>query len=406
MSSSEVVIVGAGVIGAATAYELARRGVQVTIVEREHPAYGASGRNVGYLWSDTRREGVEMEYALAGRRRYDSLVDEIDDFEFRAGGGMIYFFDHQREIFPAFVENRRKAGLPMELLDADQAREHCSVLPEDIGGATWNPVDGHVEPTRVTQSLVAAAQRLGARLVTAEVTGFEIVGGRCLGVHTADGGLRADTVLVAAGSWTPSLLDPIGVRIPIDPMRLQVIETEPIEQRFDPVLYGPTAMKQYALTKALDGFDADLYTHPLEEAVPGAEILELTAQRRDGSVIVGCSMDFVGLDQRLTVGGLTLSLGVIADHLPFLRDLPIRRQWAGLLPQTPDALPIMDQAPGIDGLLISAGHVFGQSVGPYTGLLMAQLICGEPTDFDLAPFRYEREAILGAISGSAELRIW
>src|SRR6266567_8364903 len=133
----EVLVVGAGVVGAATAYELALRGAHVTVVEREHPAYGASGRNVGYLWTHTRAEGAQLELALVGRKRYDELLDEIEDFEFRASGGMIYFFDHQSALFPAFVANRTKAGLPMELLDAEQARERCPVLPEDIGGATW-----------------------------------------------------------------------------------------------------------------------------------------------------------------------------------------------------------------------------------------------------------------------------
>ncbi len=264
-----------------------------------------------------------------------------------------------------------------------------------------------MRPERVTQSLIAAAQRHGARLVQGTpVTGFEISGGRCTGVRTADGGFSADTVIVAAGAWTPTLLDPIGVRVPIDPMRLQVIETEPIEQRFDPVLYGPTAIKQYALTKALDGFDADDFTHPLENAVPGTEILELAAQRRDGSVILGISMDFVGLDQRLSVGAMALALGVIADHLPALRDLPIRRTWAGVLPQTPDTLPIMDRAPGVDGLVIAAGHVFGQGAGPFTGRLITQMVLGEPTDLDMAPFRYDREAIIAAVQAGAAMRAW
>ena len=320
---------------------------------------------------------------------------------------MIYFFEHQQHIFPAFVEGRRRAGLEMELLDARTARERCPILPEDIGGATWNPTDGHVHPQRVTESLIAAAQRHGARLVeNTPVTGLEITGGRCTGVRTADGGFPGDTVIVAAGAWTPTLLDPIGIRIPIDAMRLQVIETEPIEQRFDPVLYGPTAMKQYAMTKAIDGFDPDDFTHPLENAIPGTENLELAAQRRDGSVILGISMDFVGLDQRLSVGAMALTLGVIADHLPALRDLPIRRMWAGLLPQTPDALPIMDRAPGIDGLVIAAGHVFGQAVGPLTGLLLTQLLLAEPTEIDMTPFRYDRETIRAAVASGAGLRAW
>jgi D-hydroxyproline dehydrogenase subunit beta len=408
MTTSEVVIVGAGVVGSAAAYELARRGTRVTVVEREYPAYGASGRNVGYLWLHTRAEGPQLDLALAGRARYDTLVQEIDDFEFRPSGGMMYFFDHQRALFPAFVANRRKAGLPMELLDADQARARCPVLPEDIGGATWNPIDAHVHPERVVQSLVAAAERHGARFITGTgVTALDVQGGRVHGVRTADGGVSADIVLVAAGAWAPQLVEPLGLPLPIEAMRLQVIETEPLELRFDPILYGPTGVKQYALTKDLDGYDEELFTHPLELALPGTELLELAAQRRDGRVMLGISMDFAGLDDRTTVGGLGLSLGVLGDHLPALRDLPVSRTWAGLLPQSPDALPVLDAAPGIDGLAIAAGHVFGQMAGPISGELIAQLILGEAPTVAVEAYRYDRPEISGrGADPGAELRRW
>jgi glycine/D-amino acid oxidase-like deaminating enzyme len=117
-------------------------------------------------------------------------------------------------------------------------------------------------------------------------------------------------------------------------------------------------------------------------------------------------MDFVGLDHRTTVGGLGLSLAVLADHLPILRDLPIRRSWAGLLPQTPDALPILDRAPGIDGLVIASGHVFGQLIGPLSGRLVAQMLLGEPTDFDMTHFRCDREALGAVDEAGAALRRW
>jgi glycine/D-amino acid oxidase-like deaminating enzyme len=408
MTPTEILIVGAGVVGSAAAYELASRGARVTLIEREHPAYGASGRNVGYLWTHTRSEGPQLELALAGRARYDELVGEIDDFEFRASGGMMYFFDHQRELFPAFVANRRKAGLPMELLDAAEARERCPILPEDIGGATWNPLDAHVHPERVVQSLVRAAEARGAKVVTGTgVTSVEVVGGRAVGVRTDEGAIAADVVLIAAGAWAPQLVEPLGLRLPIEAMRLQVIETEPIATRFDPILYGPTGVKQYALTKDLDGYDAELFTHPLEDALPGVELLELAAQRRDGRVLLGLSMDFVGLDDRTTVGGLGLSLGVLGDHLPALRDVAVERVWAGLLPQTPDALPVLDASPGIEGLAIAAGHVFGQMAGPISGKLIAQLLLGETPDIDMSPYVYERDAITGREDDAgAELRRW
>lgn len=397
MTDPEVLIIGGGVVGAATSYFLAREGVANLVVERHEPAWGASGRNPGYVWTHTRAEGVQMELAKAGRSLYDELVEELDDFEFRASGGMIYFFEDSHDLFPRFVEGRRRAGLPMELLEADAARAGCAVLPDDIAGATFNPLDAHVEPTKLTQSLIAAAGRLGAGVRSSAVEALLVESGRCVGVRTSDGELRAEQVIVAAGSWSPPLLRPLGLSLPIVPMRLQMALTEPIEQRFDPILYGPTAVKQYALTKDLPGYDEEEFLHPLETIFPGLAMLELVAQRPDGRVLLGCPMDFVGMQDQPTVGGLALTCGIIGDHIPTLRDVAIERTWAGLLPQTPDALPVLGRVDGVDGLVLATGHVFGMAAGPISGKLIAQLLTGATLDLDLAPFRFERPEIAEAV---------
>jgi glycine/D-amino acid oxidase-like deaminating enzyme len=396
----DVLVVGAGIVGAATAYELARRGVHVTVLEGRRPAWGASGRTPGYVWLHTRAAGVQMELGLAGRGLYDELVQEVDDFEFRAGGGMTYFFEEQAELFPAFVEGRRAAGLPMELLNRDDARRACPVLPPHVAGATFNPLDAHIDPETLVRSLCAAAERHGAVIVgDRQVTQLLVEGDRCTGVATSDGEMRADLVVLAAGVWTGLLVEPFGVRLPIEAMRLQLAETEPVDVRFDPILYGPTALKQYAFVKELAGYRPDLLSHPAEEVATGIEVLELAAQRRDGRVLLGCPMDFPGLDDRATVAGLGLTLTVLADHLPALRDVAVSRVWAGLLPQTPDALPILGRTPGIEGLWLATGHVFGNLAGPISGRLVAQMVTGEAPAIDPSPFRADREALQEAGSG-------
>jgi glycine/D-amino acid oxidase-like deaminating enzyme len=398
--STDLVIVGAGLVGAATGYFSALQGIAATLVDEHPPAWGASGRNPGYVWTHTRAEGVQMELALAGRRLYDRLVDELDDFEFRASGGMIYFFEDEHELFPRFVEGRRLAGLPMELLDGDDARTTCPILPDDVAGATYNPLDAHVEPTRLTQSLVRGFERAGGvTMFDRRVLGLVVEGGRCVGVETTEGPIRAERVVVAAGSWSPALLEPLGLPLPIVPMRLQMAETAPLDLRFDPLLYGPTAVKQYALTKDLPGYDEEAFLHPLETIFPGLAMLELVAQRRDGRVLLGCPMDFVGLNDQPTVGGIALTCGIIGDHIPALRDVVVERTWAGLLPQTPDALPVLGPVEAVDGLVLATGHVFGVAAGPMSGLLVAQHLTGTTTDLDLTPFRYERPEIAEALEG-------
>jgi glycine/D-amino acid oxidase-like deaminating enzyme len=209
--------------------------------------------------------------------------------------------------------------------------------------------------------------------------------------------------VVAAGAWSPALLAPLGVELPIEPMRLQVAETQPVDLRFEPILYGPTAIKQYAFVKELRGYREELLAHPLEGTVKEVEVLELAAQRRDGRVVLGCPMDFPGLDDRPTVGGIGLTLAVLAEHLPALRDLPLSRVWAGVLPQTPDALPILGPVGGLEGLWVATGHVFGNLAGPISGRILAQSLTGETPSLNPAPFRPDRPALS---ERSAGLRRW
>jgi glycine/D-amino acid oxidase-like deaminating enzyme len=391
----DVIVVGGGIVGAATAYFLARRKQRVLLIEAETPAWGASGRNPGYQWLHTRRAGLQMELGLAGRRLADTLAKELDGFEFRPCGGMIYFFDErQRPLFESLVAERRAAGLPMELLDGKQAREHCPALSARVAGATWNPLDAHQNTHRLVDALVAGAERHGARVLSGtKVEALLMEGRRCRGVRTAKDSYTADTVVLATGSWTSKLLAPHGIEVPITAMRLQVVETEPAPFKFAPLLYGPTALKQYAFIRDLPGYSDVGATHPLEATFDGVEFLELAAQREDGRLLLGCPMDFPGLDDRPTVAGLALTLAVLSDAMPPIKSLAVERIWAGLLPQTPDALPIIGPVPGVEGLALNAGHVFGNLAGPLSGKLLAQAMSGEAPDFDLGLFRLDRPGL-------------
>ncbi len=391
----DVIVVGGGIVGAATAYFLARRKLRVLLIEAETPAWGASGRNPGYQWLHTRRAGLQMQLGLAGRRLADVLAQDLDGFEFRPCGGMIYFFDErQRPLFESLVAERRAAGLPMELLDAKEARERCPPLSDRVAGATWNPLDAHQNTQKLVDALVAGAKRHGARLLSnTRVEALLMNGRRCLGVRTAEDSFTAATVVLAIGSWTPKLLAPHGIDVPITAMRLQVVETEPAPFKFSPLLYGPTALKQYAFIRDLPGYSDVGTTHPLESTFDGVEFLELAVQREDGRILLGCPMDFPGLDDRPTVAGLALTLAVLSDAMPPIKSLAVERVWAGLLPQTPDALPIIGPVPGIDGLALNAGHVFGNLAGPLSGRLLAQAMTGETPDFDLQLFRFDRPGL-------------
>ncbi len=391
----DVIVVGAGIVGASTAYFLSKKGVKVTLIDGEAPGWGASGRNPGYQWLHTRKAGVQMEIGLMGRKLSDELAAELEGWDFRASGGMFYFFDPALEpLFKNFVAERRRAGLPMEYLDAKGALERCPILAPHVVGATYNPLDAHQHTMKLCEALAEGARRNGATLLFGErVEELIVEGGRCRGVKTTKGEHRADRVVLACGAWTPKLLESHGVKLPITPMRLQVIETEPAPFRFEPLLYGPTAVKQYAFFRDIEGYTDEGSTHPLEKTFPGIEFLELAVQRKDGRVLLGCPMDFPGFDDRPTVAGIAMTLAALADALPAIKSLAIERVWAGLLPQTPDALPILGDVPQIEGLVLNAGHVFGNLAGPLSGKSIAQHLTGEKPDLDLHQLRLDRPTL-------------
>jgi glycine/D-amino acid oxidase-like deaminating enzyme len=166
-SSTDVLVIGGGIVGAATAYQLARRGVDVILLEADRLASGATGRNLGYIWLHTRRVGPELELAMSTRNELESLPEELGaDFGLRTRGGLIYFTtEDQAIVMREFVEARTADGVPMRLLDGNEARELAPILPETVLGASYCPLDAQIDSRRYVRAFAAAAQRHGARVV-------------------------------------------------------------------------------------------------------------------------------------------------------------------------------------------------------------------------------------------------
>jgi glycine/D-amino acid oxidase-like deaminating enzyme len=399
-------IVGAGIIGATTALYLAREGVAVTLVDRHHAGWGASGRNAGYISMITRSAGPQLDLAQLSRKLYPLLADEIDDFEFQANGALVYYYDEQLPLIEGFVERRKADGLPMEIVDGDRARELFPLLPDEVVGGIHSKSDCFVHPGKLVDALIAAAEKEGAQVVQANVVGLEVADGRCVGVRTDTGVLNADVVSVTAGSWTAELLAKAGLPFNILHMRMQMAETAPIEQRFNVAAYGPSLFHEYAFVRELPGYDDDIVLHPLQHIMPEVGLLELVCQRADGRLWLGCPIEFVdGPDASPdpTVAGMAQTFGVLGDHIPALQGIPVERTWGGIAPQTGDGLPVVSAIAKLPGLFVGSGHAYGATVGPGSGRVLADLILGRDPEIDVAPFRYDRPAITEGMARSVSL---
>jgi glycine/D-amino acid oxidase-like deaminating enzyme len=395
---SEILIVGAGIAGAATAWFLSRRGLRVTLVEARHPGWGSSGRNGGLLWLHLRKTGPQMQLARAGRALADVMKSELPDYDLQPNGSLIFFTEERHgPIFEDLVAERRAAGLPVELLGANEARRHTPLLPDRIAGASWCSLDAHQTTGALCELLTADAARHGAMVKRdVEVRSLIVESHRCSGVATADGPLHADLTILAAGIWSADLLEAIGVRLPLTGARMQVMQTGPAPFTVGPIVCGPTLLRRYAFVRELPSYAEDGLAHPLEAGFPGLELSEAVIQRPDGTLLLGFPLDHAGRADTPTVAGIALSLAVLCDRLPQLRELPFKGAWAGLVPETPDALPVIGALPGLDGLLLNTGHVFGNTTGPLSGRLIMQHLLDEPTDFPMDLFRPDRPALSAA----------
>jgi glycine/D-amino acid oxidase-like deaminating enzyme len=403
---TSTLIVGAGIVGAATALYLARAGVSVSLVDREPPGLGASGRSAGYISMITRSGGPQLELARLSRSLYPQLAGELDDFEFQANGALVYFYEEQLPLIPGFVERRQADGLPMEIVSGDRARELCPLLPGDVVGGIHSESDCFIHPGKFVDALTRAAVSAGAEFVKAHVLELDIQDGRCAGVRTETGVMSAESVVLAAGSWTTEVMEKAGLPFNVLQMRMQMAETAPIDLRFGVAAYGPSLFHEYAFVRELPGYDDDLVLHPLHRIMPEVGLLELICQRADGRLWLGCPIEFVdGPDAspEPTVAGMAQTFGVLGDHVPALQHIPVERIWGGIAPQTGDGLPVLSDVPAIPGLYVGSGHAYGATVGPGSARVLADLVLGREPAIDVTPFRYDRPAITEGMARSVSL---
>ncbi|MCU0560032.1 MAG: FAD-binding oxidoreductase [Desulfobacterales bacterium] len=376
--SAEAVVIGAGVIGASVAFHLARRGIKPLVIEKHDPAAGSSGACDGLVFLQSKKPGLHLKLALESRQRFEHLKDRLGGgIEFKAPGGMCLIESAaELDAMRRFVEEQRRSGLEVDLIDGEEARRREPCLSDKVIAATWSALDAQVNPYALTFAFLSAAKAAGARVATGEeVKGIDVVSGQAAGVHTSRRRISAPVVVNAAGALAAEVGRMAGLEIPIAPRRGQILVTAAAP----PLLRHCLISAQYVAAK----FNPEL-------AAGGGMGFSLE-QTDSGNILIGSTREFVGFDRRTTFDGVRSIARRIAPVIPALTRVPVIRTFGGLRPYTPDGLPILGKVAGLEGFIMAAGHEGdGIALSAITGELIAELIDKGSTPFPLEAFRLER----------------
>ncbi len=376
--TADVLIIGAGVIGASIAYHLTRHGIRPLVLEKSDPAAGSSGACDGLVFMQSKKPGLHLKLALESRRRFDGLMDPLGGgIEFRSPGGMC-LIESEAELaaMRLFVAEQRASGLDVELIDGDEARRREPCLSRRVIAATFSALDSQVNPYALTFAFLRSATSAGARMLSGvEVKGIEVVSGKATGVITGNGRISAPVVVNAAGAVAADVGRMAGLEVPVTPRRGQIIVTAAVP----PLVRHCLISAQYVAVK----FNPEL-------AAAGGMGFSLE-QADSGNILIGSTREFVGFDRRTTFDGIRTIASRIAPVIPALQRVPVIRTFGGLRPYTPDGLPILGKVAGVEGFIMAAGHEGdGIALSPITGELIADLIATGRTQFPLDDFRLER----------------
>jgi D-amino-acid dehydrogenase len=373
VNMKKFVVIGAGILGASTAYHLAKSGASVTIIDRQEPGQ-ATNAAAGIIcpWLSQRRNKAWYRLAKNGAAYYTSLIKELEEdgeteTGYRQVGAVSLHTDTEK-----LVKMEERAILRRE--DAPEIGE-ITQLTQAETGELFPPLSheyasvhisgaARVNGRALRQALVNAAQKHGASLVSGNAQ-LEHSDGKITGVLVGDKRYAADGVIVAAGAWAPELLEPLGLKLLISPQKAQIVhlKLENTETGKWPVVMPPN--NQYIL--AFEG----------------------------GELVIGATHeDDLKFDRRVTLGGLHEIIDKGLTVAPGLAEGTYVETKVGFRPVAPNFLPIIGKIPRFDNLFLANGlGSSGLTVGPYLGCQLAKLAANETLDINLEDYD-----IAGAIS--------
>lgn len=370
----KIIVVGAGIVGASTAYHLSKKGAEVIVVDQLHEGQAtAAGAGIVCPWVTSSEDEEWFRLAKAGACYYPSLVEQLkEDGEtnlgYRLVGALAVSEDDEKLDYVERRGNKCRAEIPevgeVRRLSSEEARNLFPPLKEGLK-AVYVEGAARVDGRLLRDALKRGAEKHGATFYTGEAT-LERANNTVTGVRVNGEYLSADTVVVAAGAWGPELLAPFGIKLKVEPQRGQIVHLKlPNQDTSDwPVILSQSS--HYMVS-----FD-------------------------DSRIVVGATRETgAGFDYRVTASGLKEVLDEALHVAPGLASGTLHEVRIGFRPAGPDILPLLGPVSSIQGLIIANGlGASGLTMGPYVGTLAAKLALGEELELDITPYTPFRQVAI------------
>lgn len=368
-NSADVIIIGSGVIGNATAYYLAKKGCSVIVLEKsDNIGDGGSSRNGGGV-RQSGRDKRELPLAMYGvKNLWPTLSEELGmNVEYYQEGNLrLGKTEAHLKILTNLTNKAKESGLEVNMISGEEARKICPYLSEEVIGASWCPTDGHANPMLTTLAYYSKARQLGVRFITGEeVTEIQKVKGNAKRVITKNNIYEADNIILAAGYESRKIAAAIGIDVPLNHVLLEVLVTEAQPSMF---------------YQMLGTAEADFYGH----------------QSTHGSFIFGGTSGYEaynkdnGIQATSSISASCTCRGIL-KYFPVLQDAKIVRTWAGWIDDCADHVPVISAVEEVPGLILAcgfSGHGFG--ISPTVGMLLSEMVVEGKPSIDLSDFRYDR----------------
>jgi len=370
-TNADVIIIGGGIIGCATAYYLAKKGKTVIVLEKGKViGYGGSSRNGGGV-RQSGRDKRELPLAMYGvQNLWPHLSEELGmDVEYYQQGNLrLGKTDEHLKILQGLTATAVSLGLDVKMINGEEVREICPYLSDEVIGASWCKSDGHANPLQTTMAFYNKARQLGVSFLTDKnVLSIKMVAGRARKVVTSSGELEAEKIILAAGYESRAISQTLGVDVPMKAIALDTLITDAQPPMFYQML--GTAM-------------ADFYGH----------------QTTHGSFVFGGgtpldSSSIGGHSDHPPVAATAATCKGILSYIPALKRAKVIRSWVGIVDWCEDKVPVLSHVEDVPGLIMAcglSGHGFG--IAPAVGTVLSELACDETPSIDISELGYERFA--------------